>query len=103
MQERLAAKAAGYVNHYKSGGFAHRLGHAREEYSAFPFRVLMVFKSEERRDNTARTLLAMHPPILTQVWLATMEEVMEAPLNSIWVRPADVGRPSRTMLKLLDL
>ena len=88
-QGRLAAKAACYISYYRNGGFALRHGHKREEFQTFPFRVLMVFKTEERRDNTARSLLSMHPPILTQVWLTTFAELIERPFDGIWVRPCD--------------
>lgn len=88
-QSRLGAKAACYANYYKSGGLAMRFGRPREEFAAFPFRVLMVFPNAERRNNTAETLLSLHPPILTQVWLTTFDEATKTPLDAIWVRPVD--------------
>lgn len=88
-QGRLAAKAACYLDHYRNGGLAVRNGQPRSAYKDFPFRVLMVFKNAERRNNTAERLLQLTPPILTQVWLTTFEEITTDPLGSIWIRPLD--------------
>ena len=64
-------------------------GAERSAYKEFPFRVLMVFKSAERRNNTAERLLQNNPPILTQACLATLAEVTANPLGAIWFSPAD--------------
>lgn len=55
----------------------------------FPFRVLMVMKSAERRNNTAKRLAHNNPRILELVWLTTLAEVTSDPLGLIWIRPAD--------------
>lgn len=89
VQEKLLNKAACYFEYYKSGGFAVRHGGTREDFRQFPFRVLMVFKTAERRNNTAERLLQHTPPILTMVWLTTFAEVTSNPLGPIWVRPTD--------------
>ena len=49
----------------------------------------MVFKSAERRNNTAHRLVAHLPSILTLVWLTTIDEVKADPLGPIWIRPLD--------------
>ncbi len=49
----------------------------------------MVFNNIERRNNIAERLLLSRPPIYTQVWLATMQEVTTLPLGPIWIRPKD--------------
>ena len=85
----LTDKALCYLNFYRSGGFAVRNGGDLSSYNRFPFRVLMVFKTTERRNNIAEALLRSNPPIFTQVYLSTMEEVTTAPLASIWIRPLD--------------
>jgi len=84
---RLLQKARNYGQHYRKGGFAAGLGHQREEYRRFPFRVLMVFRTAARRDNVGRKLLAASAPIKSQVWLATMLELKADPLSSIWLTP----------------
>jgi len=58
------------------------------EFKDFPFRVLMIFKTAERRNNIALRLLNNVPPILTLVCLATLEEVTVRPFDPIWVCPA---------------
>ncbi|MGD0463679.1 MAG: replication-relaxation family protein [Tepidisphaeraceae bacterium] len=63
--ETLAARARCYLNYYSSGGFAERNGLPRSEYKDCPFRVLMVFKTAERRNNMAVRLLGNRPQILT--------------------------------------
>ena len=94
-QTVLAAKAHCYRDYYVRGGLAERYGRPRDEYEQFPFRVLVVCKTEERRDNIARRLLRNDPPILTQVWVATMVETVSKPLGDIWTRPIDSQSPDR--------
>jgi hypothetical protein len=88
-QSILVSRAAAYLNYYQSGGFAVRNGAPRSSYSEYPFRVLLVFKSAERRNNTAQRLVENVPPILTQAYLTTMDELISDPLGAIWIRPRD--------------
>lgn len=88
-QETLVARAGCYLDYYKSGGFAVWNGAERSAFRDYPFRVLMVFKSAERRNNIAERLIQNKPPILSMACLATLEEVRRDPLGSIWMRPAD--------------
>lgn len=87
-QKILANRAHCYGDYFRSGGFAVRNGRPREEYKHFGFRVLVVCKTVERRNNTAERLLLNNPPIRTQVWLTTFEEVTSNPLGLIWIHPA---------------
>lgn len=89
IQDKLVSKASCYFEYYKSGGFAVRNRAPRDDYKKFPFRVLMVFKTAERRNNTAERLLQNMQPILTMIWLATFADVTADPLGPIWIRPAD--------------
>ena len=89
IQDILIARAGSYFDYYKRGGFAVRNGAARSNFKDFPFRVLMVFKTAERRNNTAERLLQHNPQILTQVCLSTLEEVKKNPFGAIWFCPAD--------------
>ena len=89
VQDRLVAQAGRYVDYYASGGFAVRNGASTADFKNYPFRVLMVFKTAERRNNTAARLLLTHPPILTMVHLSTLPEVMADPFGSVWMRPID--------------
>jgi hypothetical protein len=79
IQEVLIARTGCYFDYYKSGKFAIRNGASRESYKEFPFRVLMVFKTAERRSNTAERLLQKNLPIFKQVCLSTLEEVIRDP------------------------
>lgn len=88
-QDTLVARAGCYMDYYQSGGFAVRNGGTRNQFKEYPFRVLMVFKSAERRNNTAERLLQSTPPILSQVCLSTYDEVTADPLGPIWIRPMD--------------
>jgi hypothetical protein len=88
-QDALVSKAGCYREFYKSGSFAARNGAPRTDFKSFPFRVLMVLKSDERRNNTTERLLHHNPPILTQVWLTTFAEVTADPLGAIWILPMD--------------
>lgn len=87
--DTLVEKASCYLDFYKSGGFAVRSGGLATEFERFPFRVLMVFKSIERRNNVAERLLQNSPPILTHSWLTTKAEVKNNPFGTIWVQPKD--------------
>jgi hypothetical protein len=88
-QDRLVGKAASYMEYYKSGGFAVRNGGSRSQVKDFPFRVLIVVKSFDRRNNLAERLAMNNPPILRQAWLTTFAEVTADPLGPIWILPVD--------------
>lgn len=95
-QEMLAVKAASYGDYYRSGSFAVRQGGERSSYAEYPFRVLMVFRTEERRNNCAERLLLNNPPVRRQVMLTTMGEVKANPLGPIWIQPADYEEAVRS-------
>src|SRR6266568_1130207 len=88
-QNILVTRAGCYLNYYQSGDFAVKNGAPQSAYKDYPFRVLMVFKTAERRNNTAAELLQHSPPILTHTWLTTFQEVTDEPLGEIWIRPID--------------
>lgn len=88
-QETLVNRALCYLDYYRSGGFAIRSGAERTAYKEYPFRVLMVFKTAERRNNAADRLARAHPPVLTLAALSTQDEVTQNPLGPIWMSPAD--------------
>ena len=88
-QGTLIEQVACYQEYYRSGGFAERNGASRSEFKKFPFRVLVVLKSVERRNNAAERLVQNSAPILTQAWLTNLAEVKANPLGSIWMRPGD--------------
>jgi len=85
--QTLATRAACYLDYYRSGSFAAFMGADRANFKRFPFRVAMVFRSAERRNNIAERLLSATPPILTMTWLTTMNELMSDPLGTIWLTP----------------
>jgi hypothetical protein len=87
--DTIANHAACYREYYRTGGFALRQGSMRDQYKAFPFRVLMILKNAERRNNVADMLVQLSPPILHLVWLTTFKEATADPLGEIWVRPGD--------------
>ena len=64
-----------------------RYGESGRRYRDFPFRVLIVLQTAERRNNLAERILQGSTAILTQVWLTTFEEVTTQPLGSIWITP----------------
>jgi hypothetical protein len=104
-QDVLIAKAANYLEYYASGGFAVRSGGTVADKKSFPFRVLIVMKSAERRNNTAERFAQNTPPILTMAWLTTLDEVTRDPLGAIWIQPkayrdVTAGTPFDTEQKL---
>jgi hypothetical protein len=94
-QGTLVSRAACYLDYYRSGSFAVANGALRSAYKEFPFRVLIVLKSSERRNNTAERLLESNPSIKTLVYLSIFSEILANPLGAIWVRPVDYGEALR--------
>ncbi len=88
-QDTLVNRALCYLDYYRSGGFAVRSGADRAAYKEYPFRVLMVFKTAERRNNAADRLARSQPPVLTLASLSTLDEVTRDPLGPVWLSPAD--------------
>lgn len=88
-QQRLGQRAGGYLEFYRSGGFASRYGRPANAFREFPFRVLWIFRNAERRNNAAETFLRHHPPLLTMPWLTTFDELLNDPLGRVWIRPID--------------
>jgi hypothetical protein len=88
-QQTLVNRAGCYLDYYKSGGFALSNGASPAAFREFPFRVLVVLKNAERRNNTTQGLLKSDPPILTMVYLSTFAEIMADPLGQVWIRPID--------------
>ena len=88
-QTTLVNRIGCYLDYYKSGGFAVANGAPRSAYKEYPFRVLIVLKGAERRDNTAKKLLDSNPPIRTFVYLSTFPEATTDPVGKIWDRPVD--------------
>jgi hypothetical protein len=94
-QGRLQSKAGAYAEHYRSGGLARRFGAPAAAYEEYPFRVLIVCRTVERRNNIAVSMLTRTPPILTMVWLTTLEALCRDPLGLIWIRPLDYREATR--------
>jgi hypothetical protein len=94
-QAILAFKASCYSEFYRSGGFSERQGHPPTDHEQFPFRVLVVCKNAERRNNAAAQMLTLRTPILRQAWLTTIEEVGADPLGAIWNCPIDYAAATK--------
>jgi hypothetical protein len=85
--ETLVQKAVRYNQFYREGGMATRHNQPKEAYQDFPFRVLFVVKSEQRKNNLATMLLQATTPITTQAWIAIFEDVIKQPFAPIWLEP----------------
>jgi hypothetical protein len=85
--DTLVAKAHCYLVHYKSGGFAVKKGVTPADFKKYPFRVLIVCKTAERRNNTALRLLQSNPPVFTQAYLTTFAEATDDPFGYVWLTP----------------
>lgn len=88
--DTLITRAVCYRDWFRRGGLAVRAGRPAKEFEQFPFRVLVVVRTEERRNNLCERLLALKPPILSQVWLTTKMEAVSDPFDAIWARPVDL-------------
>jgi hypothetical protein len=89
VQQVLTEKALCYRGFYATGGFALRCGGNADQFRDYPFRVLIVLQSRERRNNLAERLMNCTPPVKFQTWLTTLEEVLADPLGKVWVCPLD--------------
>jgi hypothetical protein len=87
--EILAERVISYQIFFRTGGFASRCGKSPSQFRECPFRILLVFKTAERRNNFAERLLQNEPPIRTQAYLTTIEEVRTDPFGAIWIHPLD--------------
>jgi len=87
--DTLVSRAQAYISYYKTGGFAAKHGAPRSAFKDYPFRLLIVLKTAERRNNVTEALLQGLPPILTQVYLSTIDAVRADPLGPVWIRPTD--------------
>ena len=83
----IVGKGLAYQDYFQANGLSERF--PMEGERKVPFRVLFVFKNQERRNNTAEAFLRSDPPIRTQAWLTTLEELTEDPYGAIWIRPSD--------------
>jgi len=92
---RIVKKAGQYSQYYRNGGFATKLGHAREHFKRHPFRVLLIVQCAERRNNIAEKLLKMKTPVRSMIWITAREELLANPLGAIWVRPSDYQEATR--------
>jgi hypothetical protein len=92
---KLVPKAGSYLDYYSRGGFAERFGGRREDYKHFPFRVLFVVPTAERRNNTAEGIVLTQPGCRNQVWLSTIAEVTADPLGPVWITPAGYEQATR--------
>ena len=88
----LETKAAHYKHHYDSHHYAQQFGYAGASRKLFPFRVLFVLESAERRNNLCDRLIHRRPSAATWLWLTTLSELLAQPLGSIWIRPFDYHR-----------
>ena len=88
-QDTLVARLGCYLDYYRTGGFAVRNGASPDAFKEFPFRVLVVFKTAERLNNTAERLLSARPPILTMACMSTYADAIAEPFGFIWSNPAD--------------
>jgi len=86
--ERLAEKCVNYREYHRSGGYAEFCGGTRDDRKSRPFRVLVVCKSQQRRNNLAERLLQFHPPFSTMILITTLRECLREPLGEIWLTVA---------------
>jgi len=97
----LAQRLLCYRDYARNGMASSRLRQSTPAHKKIAFRILLVLHSEERRDNIAKHLLTLSPPVRTLVWLSTQEEFLRDPLGCVWLRPGDYLRESPTKIAML--
>ncbi len=91
----LGPKPEFFFEYYKSGKFARwQTGLKEVAKEDYPFRVLIVVESQERRNNLAEYML-QHTSIKDFVMLTTFKLLQENPLGEIWISPQDYDRATR--------
>jgi hypothetical protein len=95
----LAERCHCYADFYRSGGFAVRNGASADAFKEYPFRILLVCKSEKRRVNIAKRILSGGRPIRTQVMLATKNDAVLMPQGQIWMQPG-IWLPPQNVARL---
>jgi len=73
-----------YSLFYRQGGMAERLGQRKEEYKNFPFRVLMLCKTDERVQTIARGIAETSKANNRQVLVSRTELACQNPFELIW-------------------
>jgi protein involved in plasmid replication-relaxation len=104
--ERLAEKCVNYREYDRSGGYAEFCGLTKEDRKSRPFRVLVVCKGEQRRNNLADRLLQFHPPFSTMILIATLSDCLRDPLGEIWMTPAaykELNQGTGTSFRLISI
>ncbi len=85
---RVVEKCLNYREYYRSGGYAVFCGGTREEAKKYPFRVLLVCRGQDRRNNLAERLLQVQPAFSTMVLITTQAECVHDPLGNVWMTAA---------------
>jgi hypothetical protein len=86
--DRVVEKCVNYREYYRSGGYAEFCGGTKDKSKAYPFRVLVVCRSEARRNNLIEQLLQVQPPFSTMILVTTVVECERDPLGDVWMTPA---------------
>jgi len=93
-EQVIQAKAAAYRRLRQRGVSAGLDQSSDWRPGVAPFRVLFVCPSAARRDHLARSLLTLTPPVLTQCWFATLDDVTRDATGAIWRLPVVYRNPS---------
>jgi len=86
----IREKAGRYRDWNRSGTFATTIQRRHAEPRSAPFRVLYVCESAQRAENMAASLLDLNPPVLTQAWFTTQDDLARDALGPIWLTPKGV-------------
>jgi hypothetical protein len=85
----LCQRAYRYSDYYRSGGYAIRCGGSSKDYKQFPFRVIWVCKTAQRKQNLMERLRTSTPPILTQALVGITDDAVSDPLGTCWHTPGN--------------
>ena len=85
--DTLLRRLSCYVDYYRSGGLAVRCGLSPSEFKRMPFRVLMVFRTAERRKGFIEKAVLRKLPVRTFALLVTADEAVQNPFGAVQLRP----------------
>jgi hypothetical protein len=99
----VSAKVAAYRAFFRNGGFARLRGASAHHCRDYPFRVLIICKSIERRNLLARALFESAARVRTFVLLTVASDAHTDPFGPVWLAPADASPIPSRLRRLVEV
>jgi hypothetical protein len=88
----IVRRLQGYANHYRTGGFAVAHGGTVDRPDLYPFRVLLICRTEARCRSIANAATETRPAIRNSAWFTTLDTVTASGAHQrVWRTASDFG------------